>query len=117
MNVVIDPIMGFKGIRSNGFEWPIEQAFHSRESIRVTVPKDVTDGFQKRGWGDQVTDAIVIPLSSEGDSSHLGVAILGLNTRRSFDADYSKWIDVLRSAMSSYLTGAIAREEEVRRSE
>lgn len=117
VEVVVDTTMGFKGIRSNGFEWPIEQAFHSRDSIRVTIPKELAEEFQTRGWGDVVTDAIVVPLSSEGDLAPLGVAILGLNTRRTFDADYSKWIDVLRSAMSSYLTGAIAREEEVRRSE
>jgi hypothetical protein len=117
IDVVINPGMGFGDIRSNSFEWPIEQAFHSRESIRVCFPKEFANEFQKRGWGDRVTDAIVIPLSSEGDLAPLGVAILGLNTRRNFDADYSRWIDVLRAAMSSYLTGAIAREEEIKRSE
>jgi hypothetical protein len=117
IDVVINPEMGFSGTRSNGFEWPIEQAFHSRESIRVCFPKEFANEFQKRGWGDRVTDAIVVPLSSEGDLAPLGVAILGLNTRRNFDADYSRWIDVLRAALSSYLTGAIAREEEIKRSE
>jgi hypothetical protein len=117
IDVVINPGMGFRGTRSNGFEWPIERAFHSRESIRVCFPKEIANEFQRRGWGDRVTDAIVVPLSSEGDLAPLGVAILGLNTRRNFDADYSRWIDVLRAAMSSYLTGAIAREEEVKRSE
>lgn len=117
IDVAINPGMSFSGTHSDGFEWPIEQAFHSRESIRVCFPKEFANEFQRRGWGDRVTDAIVVPLSSEGDLAPLGVAILGLNTRRNFDADYSRWIDVLRAAMSSYLTGAIAREEEIKRSE
>lgn len=117
LEVIINLAMGFKGTRSTGFEWPIEQAFHAREAIRTSVPRDFGETFQKRGWGDPVLDSIVIPLSSEGDLAPLGVVILGLNTRRNFDADYSTWIDVLRSAMSSYLTGAVAREEEVKRSE
>jgi len=117
IDAVIQPGSEFDWTSSNIFKWPIEQALQSRESIRVSIPKECADDFQKRGWGDRVTDAIVVPLSSEGDLTPLGVAILGLNTRRNFDADYSTWIDVLRAAMSSYLTGAIAREEEIKRSE
>ncbi|KAG8830151.1 hypothetical protein FRC17_005343 [Serendipita sp. 399] len=99
------------------FSWPFQQAVSSREPIRVSIPPSVSEGIGRRGWGDRVTHAIVMTLSSDSDAKPLGVIILGLNTRRPFDADYSKWIDVLRSSLGSYMTGCISREEEVKRAE
>ncbi|KAG8829690.1 hypothetical protein FRC17_006185, partial [Serendipita sp. 399] len=99
------------------FSWPFQQAVSSREPIRVSIPPSVSEGIGRRGWGDRVTHAIIMTLSSDSDAKPLGVIILGLNTRRPFDADYSKWIDVLRSSLGSYMTGCISREEEVKRAE
>ncbi|KAG8822513.1 hypothetical protein FRC17_009560 [Serendipita sp. 399] len=99
------------------FRWPIQQAIRDKQAIRVAIPHHVSDGIRRRGWGDRPSHAVVIPLSSEGSAKPLGVLIAGLNTRRNFDTDYNKWVDVLRSSMSSLLTASIAREDEVKRAE
>jgi hypothetical protein len=98
------------------FMWPFEQATHERSPIRFPVPAEVTIGFQQRGWGDLTTHAVILSLSSEVDSTPLGFLIMGVNTRRNYDADYSNWMHLLKSALSSYLAGSISREEEVKRS-
>jgi hypothetical protein len=97
------------------FSWPFEQAMHERGPIRFAVPLEVAKSFEQRSWGDPTLHAIIMPLSSDGDSKPLGFLITGLNTRRNYDADYSNWVNLLKSALSSYLTGSIAREEEVKR--
>ncbi|KAG8756580.1 hypothetical protein FRC14_002922, partial [Serendipita sp. 396] len=99
------------------FSWPFQQAIASREPIRVSIPPSVSEGIEQRGWGDRVSHAIIMTLSSDADAKPLGIVILGLNTRRPFDADYSRWVDVLRSSLGSYLDGSISREEEVKRAE
>lgn len=101
----------------DSFMWPFEQAIQGRDPVRVVLPRSISDGIQRRGWGDRVTQAMVIPISSEGDAQPLGAFILGLNTRRALDVDYVKWIDVMRSSVNALLTASIAREEEVRRAD
>ncbi|PVF95897.1 hypothetical protein CPB86DRAFT_737923 [Serendipita vermifera] len=97
------------------FCWPFEQATHERTFVPFPVLPEVAKSFERRSWGDPTTHAVIMPLSSDLDSKPLGFLIMGLNTRRNFDADYRSWISLLKSALDSYLTGSIAREEEVKR--
>jgi hypothetical protein len=93
------------------------QAIHSKQTIPVYLPEEVSEDFIRRSWGDRATNAVVIPITSEADSSFLGLLIMGLNTRRTLDVDYSQWIDVTRSSISALLTAVVSREKEVRRLE
>ncbi|KAG8820403.1 hypothetical protein FRC17_010162, partial [Serendipita sp. 399] len=117
LSIVIHPMISPPLTPSTQFRWPIQQAIRDKQAIRVAIPHHVSDGIQRRGWGDRPLHAVVIPISSEGNAKPLGVLIAGLNTRRNFDADYNKWVDVMRSSMSSLLTASIAREDEVKRAE
>ncbi|KAG8828010.1 hypothetical protein FRC19_010518 [Serendipita sp. 401] len=118
LNIVVHPMESPLLNPPTQFRWPIQQAIRDKQPIRVAIPHHVSDGIQRRrGWGDRPSHAVVIPIAGDGDARPLGVLITGLNTRRSFDADYSKWVDVLRSSMSSLLAASIAREDEVKRAE
>jgi hypothetical protein len=117
VDVIVHPFTGSYLQTSDSFEWPFEQSLHEKSAIRFPIPKEISSGFQKRGWGDLASHGVIMSLSPESDSRPLGMLVLGLNTRRNYDSDYGMWIDVLRAAVSSYLTGSIAREEEVKRSE
>ncbi|KAG8770174.1 hypothetical protein FRC15_004208, partial [Serendipita sp. 397] len=118
LNIVVHPMEPPLLNPPTQFRWPIQQAIRDKQPIRVAIPHHVSDGIQRRrGWGDRPSHAVVIPIAGDGDARPLGVLITGLNTRRSFDADYSKWVDVLRSSMSSLLAASIAREDEVKRAE
>ena len=117
MSVLIRPMHSLANSNSSRFEWPLEEAIREKEPIRVDLPPKISKDFENRGWGDHIRSAVVVALSSEADGTPLGIVILGLNTRRHYDIDYRKWVDVLRSSMSSLLNGSIAREEEVRRAE
>lgn len=99
------------------FHWPVADAILSKETLLVDLPPAVVQGFHLRGWKDLPRAAAIIPLSSDADSSPLGVLIMGLNTRRTYDQEYARWVDVTRSTLCAVLTATKAREEEVQRLE
>jgi hypothetical protein len=99
------------------FHWPVADAILGKEILIVDLPPAVVQGFHLRGWKDLPRAAAIIPLSSDADSSPLGVLIMGLNTRRTYDQEYSRWMDVTRSTLCAMLTATKAREEEAMRLE
>lgn len=99
------------------FHWPVADAILSKETLIVDLPLPVVQGFYLRGWKDLPRAAAIIPLSSDADSSPLGVLIMGLNTRRTYDQEYARWVDVTRSTLCAMLTATKAREEEAQRLE
>jgi hypothetical protein len=115
--IMIDPSMLTPTHQPPKFQWPFAHAIQTKDVISVYLPTDVSSDFIRRGWYDRPTNAVVIPMSSEADSSFLGLLIMGLNTRRNLDADYNQWIDVTKSSLSALLTAVISREKEVRRLE
>ena len=102
---------------SDEFHWPVAEAILSKVILIVDLPPAVVQGFHLRGWKDLPRAAAMIPLSSDADSSPLGVLIMGLNTRRTYDQEYSRWVDVTRSTLCAMLTATKAREEEAQRLE
>ena len=101
----------------NKFHWPVAEAILSKEILIVDLSPAVVQGFHLRGWKDLPRAAAIIPLSSDADSSPLGVLIMGLNTRRTYDQEYSRWVDVTRSTLCAMLTATKAREDEAQRLE
>jgi len=101
----------------DNFHWPVADAILSKETLMVDLPPAVVQGFHLRGWKDLPRAAAIIPLSSDADASPLGVLIMGLNTRRTYDQEYSRWVDVTRSTLCAMLTATKAREEEAQRLE
>lgn len=102
---------------SDKFHWPVAEAILSKEILIVDLPATAVQGFHLRGWKDLPRAAAIIPLSSDADSSPLGVLIMGLNTRRTYDQEYTRWVDVTRSTLCAMLTATKAREEEAQRLE
>lgn len=100
-----------------GFHWPVADAILNKKTLIVDLPPTVVQGFHLRGWKDLPRAAAIIPLSSDADSSPLGVLIMGLNTRRTYDQEYARWVDVTRSTLCAMLTATKAREEEAQRLE
>lgn len=118
--LLIDPFVAHSTSPSGStgsFSWPFTQAILAKEAVYVELPDEISNRFIRRGWGDRPSRAVVVPLSSEAETTPLGVVILGLNTRTLYGAEYSKWIDITRFSLSALLTAVIAREEEIQRSE
>lgn len=111
------------------FDWAPYIAEAMRTCSPVLVPNLpsslMADVGVDRGWKDLVREAVVIPITAECDSStssasaaaEAAVLILGVNSRRPYNAIYASWIDVMRMTLDSSLNAVLGREAETRRAD
>ncbi|KAL5511938.1 hypothetical protein ACEPAH_5157 [Sanghuangporus vaninii] len=105
-------------IQENAILWPFAEAFLTRRPVHVAnLPDYVVEGFELRGWGEHAREAIVIPICVEDADVPGAMLVLGLNSRRPYDADYANWIDLFRLAMNTMLTAVKGREADLIRAE
>ncbi|KAF8312813.1 hypothetical protein DL93DRAFT_2228831 [Clavulina sp. PMI_390] len=101
------------------FDWSpyIAEAMSLNTAVHVSSlpPSLMSNVGRTRGWRDPVSSAIVLPITSEGETSEAAVLILGCNPRRPFNAIYAEFIDVLRLALMGALNAVLGREAETQR--
>ncbi|KAJ1307039.1 hypothetical protein OPQ81_008018 [Rhizoctonia solani] len=87
------------------------------------LPAHLAQGLDGRGFKDLPRMAVVVPISTNsnqaGRSAHgrtlpCGLLLLGLNTRRAYDADYASWLESVGSGLSNQLTVVLQREADMR---
>jgi signal transduction histidine kinase len=101
------------------------QAHRTKEPLvlRVedgTLAEDLVKGLHSRGFQDPCTSVVIIeiiPTTGHGSTRDtvLGYLVLGLNTRRPFDAEYKQFIQVLRRQITTSMAAVLLLEEEIRR--
>ncbi len=64
-----------------------------------------------------VSEALVMPVTSRGDSHPLGVLLAGINPTRRLDADYRTFFELVSGQIATAMQNARAVEEEKRRAE
>jgi signal transduction histidine kinase/DNA-binding NarL/FixJ family response regulator len=103
---------------AEGSSWPISKALASRQCVIVDDCRDLIKGFPLRQWDKLPSAAIVVPICSDSSiDTPEAVLVLGLNSRRPFDADYDNWVHVIRAHLASSLTSVKAYEVESKRLE
>jgi PAS domain-containing protein len=81
-----------------------------------TLTKDLVEGLNSRGFHDPCTSVVVIEIiPTTGHDKVLGFLVLGLNTRRPFDAEYNQFVQVLRRQIATSMAAVLLLEEEIRR--
>jgi signal transduction histidine kinase len=85
-----------------------------------TLAEDLVKGLHSRGFQDPCTSVVIIEIiPTTGHASTrdtvLGYLVLGLNTRRPFDAEYKQFIQVLKRQITTSMAAVLLLEEEIRR--
>ncbi|KAF8312814.1 hypothetical protein DL93DRAFT_2168193 [Clavulina sp. PMI_390] len=103
------------------FDWSpfIAKAMSLGTAVHVpSLPSSLMSNIGRtRGWRDPVRSAVVLPITSEGETSEAAVLILGCNPRRPFNGVYAEFVDVLRMTLSSALNAVLGREAETKRAD
>ena len=77
--------------------------------------EDVLSSFEKRGWGDIFTRAVLVPIKPSTTRPPQGVLFFVLSPRRPYDEDYALFIEILTRQIATSLTNVQLFEEEIRR--
>jgi hypothetical protein len=78
------------------------------------LPGSVFKTTEKRGFGDPCKALLVIPITTSTETT-TGYIILGVNTRRPYDAEYQDWIEVFSNLLGTSAASVALHEEEVQR--
>ncbi|KAH7327637.1 hypothetical protein B0J17DRAFT_680426 [Rhizoctonia solani] len=87
------------------------------------LPPHLAPGLDGRGFKDLPRMVAILPISTNstqaGRTAHgrtlpCGVLLLGINTRRAYDADYASWLESVGSGLSNQLSVVLQREADMR---
>ncbi|KEP52556.1 putative sensory histidine kinase [Rhizoctonia solani 123E] len=85
------------------------------------LPSQLAQGLDGRGFKDVPRAAALLPINTYMSPSRgrqngrllpVCVLVLGLNTRRPYDADYASWLEGVGASLSSQLTVVLQREAD-----
>ncbi|KAK0633158.1 putative histidine kinase group protein [Immersiella caudata] len=80
-----------------------------------TLPRELLQDLQFRGFGDQCRAAVICPIRPTKEENVMGLLLLGLNPRRPYDNDYRQYISLLSQKLTTSLASIVLLEEEARR--
>ncbi|CAE6344687.1 unnamed protein product [Rhizoctonia solani] len=79
------------------------------------IPTHLAKDLNRRAFKDVPRTAAIIPITAPASPSlPQCVLVVGLNTRRGYDAEYASWLENLSAAMSNQLSGVLQREADIR---
>ncbi|CAE6499988.1 unnamed protein product [Rhizoctonia solani] len=87
------------------------------------IPAQLAQGLDGRGFKDVPRAAALVPINTYMSSNRgrqngrllpYAVLLLGLNTRRPYDADYASWLESVGGSLSNQLTVVLQREADMR---
>ncbi|KAH8169949.1 histidine kinase-, DNA gyrase b-, and HSP90-like ATPase domain-containing protein [Sarocladium implicatum] len=116
---IAPPILNLRDAE-HGLSPSFRQALTERHSIVLnlrdgSLPEDLLEGLEPRGFGDPCQAGIVCPIRPNKDGDVMGILFLGLNPRRPYDNDYRQFISLLNQKLASSLASTVLLEEEARR--
>ncbi|GAB0135425.1 hypothetical protein EsDP_00003764 [Epichloe bromicola] len=86
----------------------------------ATLPLDLVQGLNWRGFGDPCRHLVVFPINPVAawyEATYpRGFVVLGVNPRRPYDEDYKLFVHLLMRQLATSLASVVLFEEEVRRS-
>jgi hypothetical protein len=97
--------------------WPLRHAAESGSPCEVSDLPGTIGIFRAGSWSDAVETAIVLPLSTPGQTRPAGFLIAGVSPRRVFDADYRGFFDLVAGHVAASIADARAFEIERVRAE
>lgn len=81
-----------------------------------TMPKQLIDGLDWRGFGDPCRTIVVFPVmpTTVGEAV-VGFIVMGANPRRPYDDDYKLFIHLLSRQLATSMASVVLFEEEIKR--
>ncbi len=97
--------------------WQIHDVIDSRSDRLVTALRSRFEAIPQGPWPEPPDAAMVLPLIDRSRDRAIGALVLGISSRRPFDADYRGWFDLVAGQVSASITSARAVEQERKRAE
>ncbi|KAJ4296620.1 hypothetical protein N0V90_006668 [Kalmusia sp. IMI 367209] len=103
-----------------GFIPAVREAMRTREPTTLnsrngSLPEELIEGIEWRGYGDPCKEAIIIPVRPTNGENIFAFLLIGVNSRRAYDDEYRAFVHMLNRQLANSLASFLLFEEEVRR--
>ncbi|KAM0327074.1 hypothetical protein ACHAQA_006199 [Verticillium albo-atrum] len=105
----------------DGFIPAFREAMRTREPTLLhtrdgTLPEELLDGINWRGFGDPCNQAIIFPVRPTNGENVMAFLLLGISPRRFYDDGYKSFTAMLNRQMATSLASFMLYEDEVKKS-
>ncbi len=98
--------------------WPLADVLASHRACVVpTLETTFQATFPSGAWQQSPDNAVVLPITTSGETGRSGFLIAGLNPFRLFDQNYSGFLNLVGGQIAAAVANAGAYEQERRRAE
>ena len=97
--------------------WPIRDLLNTKHPLIVENLTERFGPMPTGAWDRPPTQAILVPITGQGQDAPAGVFIAALSPYRQFDADYAGFIDLVAGQIAAGIGNARAYESERKRAE
>jgi len=98
--------------------WPAMEAIREHKAQHVSnVSRLLGDSAPAGAWRQPSSSAVVLPITSSGETGRTGVLIVGLNPFRLYDDNYAGFLNLAAGQIAAAIANAEAYEQERRRAE
>jgi PAS domain S-box-containing protein len=102
--------------------YPEEKRFWPLSEVAITSKSQVVslrgvEGLPLGAAGQDISDAIVLPLVSRGQERPIGIMVAGINPTRRLDSEYRTFFELVAGHIATAIQSASVAEEEKRRAD
>ena len=97
--------------------WPLSTLVTERQPVMIENLAERFERLPTGPWDKAPTQALVVPISQQGQERPAGFLVAAINPYRKFDAEYQGFISLLAGQIASSLANVRAYEQERRRAE
>ncbi|HEX3354322.1 MAG TPA: response regulator [Terriglobales bacterium] len=114
-DLIIPPTMPLHGRTSSKEVFPFDKVFEAAQP--EIVPVGHLDHLPLGPARQRLTEAIVLPVTSSGDSRPLGILVAGINPTRRLDSEYRTFFSLIADQVATAIQSARAAEEQKKRAD
>jgi signal transduction histidine kinase len=95
--------------------WPFAEVFRTLRAKAVSVGR--VEGLPPGAAGQRITEAMVLPVTSSGETKPLGILLLGASPARRLDDEYRTFFHLIADQVATAIYSAKAAEQEKMRAD
>lgn len=97
--------------------WPLSKLLGGKDSVIVEDLAERFGSLPTGAWDSPPNRALLLPLTSQAQSTPAGIIVIGLNPYRPLDVSYAGFLNLMVGQIAASIANARAYEDEKKRAE
>ena len=97
--------------------WPMSDLLGGKDSVIVEGLAERFDSLPTGAWDSPPNRALLLPLTSQAQTTPAGIIVIGLNPYRPLDVSYAGFLNLIAGQIAASIANARAYEDEKKRAE